>query len=53
VILQLYASAGFKCESIRRECQAVVPAFSAKSTEGLSPESGHLHAAIVVEIDSS
>jgi hypothetical protein len=34
VILQVYASAGFKCESIRRECQAVVQAFSAKGTEG-------------------
>ena len=34
MILQVYASAGFKCESIRRECQAVVPAFSAKSTGG-------------------
>ena len=33
MIPQVYASAGCKCESIRRECQAVVPAFSAKSTE--------------------
>jgi hypothetical protein len=33
VILQVYASEGFKRESIRRECQAVVQAFSAKSAE--------------------
>jgi hypothetical protein len=34
VIVQVYASEGFKRESIRRECQAVVQTFSAKSTEG-------------------
>ena len=33
MILQVYASAGFKCESIRRGCEAVVQAFSARSTE--------------------
>jgi hypothetical protein len=33
VIAQVYAFEGFQRESIRRECQAIVQTFSAKSTE--------------------
>jgi hypothetical protein len=37
MLVQLYASEGFKRESIRQECQAVVQTFSAKSTRGPIP----------------
>jgi hypothetical protein len=45
VIVQVYASEGFKRVSIRRECQAVAQAFSAKSVEGQHREADfHINA---------